>query len=127
MAILRETYEKIKHLVRSLGSDAWIIAIVVLVALASFGLGRLSVLYAEKGDFEVVYPHQQSASASEALPVGTTAQNGGAYVASKTGAKYHLPWCSGAQRIKNSNKIYFATKAEAEAAGYTPAGNCKGL
>jgi hypothetical protein len=51
----------------------------------------------------------------------------GSYVASKSGEKYHLPWCSGAQHIKEENKVWFKTKAEAEAAGYTPAANCKGI
>jgi hypothetical protein len=51
----------------------------------------------------------------------------GNYVASKTGSKYHLPWCSGAQTIKEENKIWFETKEEAESRGYSPAKNCKGL
>ncbi|MEN9622090.1 MAG: hypothetical protein RLZZ67_524 [Candidatus Parcubacteria bacterium] len=50
-----------------------------------------------------------------------------AYVASKTGTKYHLPTCIGAKGIKEANRVWFATKAEAEKAGYSPAGNCNGL
>lgn len=50
-----------------------------------------------------------------------------AYVASKTGTKYHLPTCAGAKQIKEENKVWFSTKEEAEAAGYTPATNCKGI
>jgi methylphosphotriester-DNA--protein-cysteine methyltransferase len=53
--------------------------------------------------------------------------SGGRIVASKTGAKYHLPWCSGAQTMKEENKIWFDSPEEARAAGYTPAANCKGL
>jgi len=49
------------------------------------------------------------------------------YVGSKNSNKYHLPWCSGARRIAEHNKVWFSSKAEAEAAGYTPAGNCKGI
>ncbi|HED38129.1 MAG TPA: hypothetical protein ENI76_07790 [Ignavibacteria bacterium] len=49
------------------------------------------------------------------------------YVGSINGSKYHYPWCSGAQRIKESNKIQFSSKEEAIKAGYTPAANCKGL
>lgn len=52
---------------------------------------------------------------------------GGQYVASKKGSKYHLPWCAGAKSILEENKIWFASKEEAEKAGYTPAGNCKGI
>ena len=61
------------------------------------------------------------------LPKGTATSASGSYVASKNSNKYHLPWCSGAARITEENKIWFSSKAEAEAAGYTPAGNCKGI
>ncbi len=37
---------------------------------------------------------------------------------------YHHAWCSGASRIKEENKIWFATENEAISAGYTLAGNC---
>ena len=60
--------------------------------------------------------------ASSPSPVG-----GGQLVASKTGAKYHFPWCSGAQRISETNKVWFDSVEEARKAGYTPASNCKGL
>lgn len=49
------------------------------------------------------------------------------YVASKTGSKYYLSDCAGAKRIKYENKVWFATKELAAAAGYQPAANCKGL
>jgi methylphosphotriester-DNA--protein-cysteine methyltransferase len=49
------------------------------------------------------------------------------YVASKKGKKYHLPTCVGAKTISEANKVWFVTKADAEKAGYTPAGNCKGI
>ncbi|OHA15361.1 MAG: hypothetical protein A3G52_00010 [Candidatus Taylorbacteria bacterium RIFCSPLOWO2_12_FULL_43_20] len=51
----------------------------------------------------------------------------GLLVGSKTSDKYHYPWCSGALRMKEENKIWFKSAEEARAAGYTPAGNCKGL
>lgn len=49
------------------------------------------------------------------------------YVGSKSGTKYHLMTCAGAKRIKEENKVFFATAADAEAAGYSPAANCPGL
>jgi hypothetical protein len=49
------------------------------------------------------------------------------YVASKSGTKYHLSTCSGAKLIKEENKLFFATKDEAESAGYSKAANCPGL
>jgi hypothetical protein len=51
----------------------------------------------------------------------------GAYVASKNSNKFHLPWCSGALRISDANKIWFQTKEEAIKKGYEPASNCKGM
>ncbi len=52
---------------------------------------------------------------------------GGQVVASRSGKKYHFPWCPGAETISEKNKIWFADEKEARRRGYTPAGNCKGL
>jgi len=46
------------------------------------------------------------------------------YVASVNGKYYYLPNCSGVNRIKEENKIWFKTKEEAESKGYKPAPNC---
>jgi len=126
---IKDFHQKIKGVLNKANTeDFGLILIVLLVAFASFGLGRLSVL--DMPDEPITI---QSASTFNAIS-GVT-QGGevaaeipeGGYVASKNSDKYHLPWCSGAQRISEQNKIYFATKAEAESAGYTPAGNCKGI
>jgi len=53
------------------------------------------------------------------------ATGGGNIVASKNGKKYYFVHCSGANRIKNENKIYFSTIEAAEGAGYTLAANCE--
>jgi hypothetical protein len=37
---------------------------------------------------------------------------------------YHHLWCSGAQRIKETNKVWFPTEEAAISAGYTLAANC---
>ncbi len=52
---------------------------------------------------------------------------GGLLVASRSGKKYHFPWCPGADTIAEKNKIWFKDEQEARRRGYTPAGNCKGL
>lgn len=39
--------------------------------------------------------------------------------------KYHLPHCSGYSQIKAENQQPFATEAQAIAAGFNLAGNCK--
>jgi len=51
----------------------------------------------------------------------------GLLVASKTGKKYHFPWCAGAAQIAEKNKIWFDSYAAAQSAGYTAAANCPNL
>ena len=121
-------------------------AAVVVVALASFGLGRLSV-YEEKKPLTATMstnkstaeaPIQAPATVVQTAKVAAPATIGAATAASagnaqstivgaKTTKKYHYTWCSGAARIKEENKVYFASITEAKAAGYVPAANCPGL
>ena len=104
--------------------DAFLVAAVVLIALAAFGLGRLSVMYGGHEPLKIEYPEGgQGATAVSGVPE-TAAKT---FVASINGTKYYLPNCSGVSRINDENKIWFATKEEAELAGYAPAANCPGL
>ncbi len=102
----------------------------LLVAVLAFGLGRLSVIESEKDpvsiDFDFgVLPESmrgETISFKEEIDEGK-----GAVVGSKNSDIYHLPWCPGAQRINDENKVWFESRTAAEEAGYTPARNCKGL
>lgn len=128
-AILQEIREKIKSVLER--QDIYLSVVLVLVAVASFGLGRQSVT-AGAGGNEVRELEQVTKAAVSPAPAGDTAAKNTSlpttyYVASKSGKAYHLPHCSGAKSISEANKITFATKAEAEAAGYRPAANCKGI
>lgn len=108
--------------------DYFILIIIILVAFSSFGLGRLSTIENTKKRpvvFEQSLP-AATLSAKNTLPENQSIQEG-SLVASKNGTKYHFPWCSGAQRIKEENKIWFNSTKEAREGGYTPAANCKGL
>lgn len=115
--------------------------LLICIALAAFGLGRLSGLTQvstsniasagiERFDahpkIETVSTETESTESQDGAsePAVSSAKT---YVASKNGTKYHLPWCSGAQRMKEENKVWFETKEEAEAQGYAPAANCKGI
>lgn len=49
----------------------------------------------------------------------------GMYVASKNGKMYYRVDCSGAGRIKEENKVWFATSKDAEESGYQYASSCK--
>ena len=126
---LQELKEEIKLAYGVLNSrDFFFSAVIVLVGFASFGLGRLSLLESKREPMRV----------ENALIAGVggvkmeekkeeTSALGGQIVASKTGSKYHFPWCAGASQIAEKNKIWFDSVEEAQKAGYAPASNCKGL
>lgn len=106
----------------------YITMVLILVAAASFGLGRQSIITStmapSRNEVTVVTATTKPEAATENIetPLPSTY-----YVASKNGQVYHLPHCSGAKNISEANKITFTTKEEAEAAGYRPAANCKGI
>lgn len=113
--------------------DLIVIMVIIAVALISFGLGRLSKIRDNKHSITI---ENTGATAGQIKPVLSPeiAQNEpaipnqeGMLVGSKNGTKYHYPWCSGALRIKEENKVWFSSVEEARKAGYTPASNCKGL
>lgn len=139
--------EKFKSLV---SDERYFMAIlVILVAVASFALGRYSTMpngslwgqgtgkgatagvsmaYTEvspKMDdepTEAKNPRVAKPTSTDVIPVAP-----GPYVASKSGTKYHHETCGGAKQIKQENKLYFSTEADARAAGYSLASNCKML
>lgn len=115
---LGELQAKIRAIPGRFWDDAFLVVAIFLIALASFGLGRLSVLYEANEPLRVVQIEEEAPA--------VTAETG-KYVASISGSRYHLPWCPGAQSIKEENKIWFETRDDAEVAGYTPAVNCIGL
>jgi Metal binding domain of Ada len=117
--------------------------LVILVAGASFGLGRQSVVEKNQENKAATQsgvvvtpstsqvptptPHSSTTTPTQAIHQGAAVSGAviGTVVASKSGSKYHLPTCAGAKQIKPDNLISFESIAAAEAAGYTPAANCK--
>lgn len=98
--------------------DLLFVLILLFVGISAFGLGRLS-------NYEEVRPAVRLFEAETYIQVPVPL--GGMIVASKNGSKYHFPWCSGARTMSDANKIWFSSIEEALKAGYTAAGNCKGL
>ena len=49
----------------------------------------------------------------------------GSYTASSRSDKFHMPFCPSAARISEDNRVWFSTRDEAVAAGYSPCGRCK--
>jgi hypothetical protein len=123
-------------------------AIVVLVGVGSFGIGRLTALRERQGGNLAIYAAPNTAAVALAVPVSDTATEAAPpdpavsdrseaaapaaqapvahnFVASKNGTKYYAPTCSGASRIKPANEVWFATEADAKSAGYTLSATCK--
>lgn len=126
---LQKSKQKFKELARG---DLYIVAIIILVGFAGFGLGRISLVEDSREGVKINFPEhlsanilnsQEDAGGAEAPP----AMGQGLLVASKNGSKYHYPWCGGAKSISEKNKIWFDSIDEARKAGYTKATNCKGL
>ena len=103
-----------------------------LVAALSFGLGRWTKIKETNEPVKIeranLAAQVMTATGQNQLPLeALELKIGGQLVGSKNGTKYHYPWCSGAERIKEENKIWFQSAEEAKRAGYTPAANCPGL
>ena len=111
-------------------TDGILVVVMILLGTASFGLGRLSVSEAPQEKVALCQSArytQEGQVAGVIKPLTEISQQTGQFVASRNGTAYHFPWCSGAQRIKEENKVWFATHEEAQQAGYRKAANCKGL
>jgi hypothetical protein len=139
--------KKLKSLI--LDDTVYIAFLLVFTAIGSFGLGKMSAARPQK---LVTVPEPSvmltqsatSTSSGSATDLALKSAPSAAtltapldvpseqtvvapvrnFVASKAGTKFHALTCPGAKTIKETNKIYFASVSDAEAAGYTRAANC---
>jgi hypothetical protein len=141
--MLPEYAKKVKKWIGDNRADLFTSAMIFLIGMASFGLGRLSSSLPLKEPIRIedssVFEEQSSAApvpfasasgkASSEISSGNLNQVSpkGSFVASKSGSAYYAVWCSGVSRIREENKVWFQTKEEAKAQGYRPAKNCPGL
>ena len=127
---------KFCKLARRGGGELYLAAVIVLVAVISFGLGRLSKIREEKTPITIENV-KENEETGESKPLSTSnvdktnssapSSSSKIFVASRNGKKYYYAWCESANVIKEQNRVWFSTQAEAEKAGYQPAANCKGL
>ena len=119
----------------TLPNDVFLGVIIILVAFGSFGLGRLSRIEGARTPIRIENAPKvtsetftQKAVVADTVPSLASLGSGSSQlVGSKNGKKYYYVWCSGVSRIAGGNRVYFETKADAEARGYTPSSTCKGL
>lgn len=116
---IQEYWLEIKGLADLKLAEWGLFAVVALVGIGAFGLGRLSAL-------EELKPPVSIGQAPRAIAPRALAA-GGLIVASKKGSAYYFPWCAGAQKISPSNAVWFSDEASAIQAGYQSSKSCKGL
>ncbi len=138
---IKDLKEKIKQFLASdRARDLYISLIIILVAIAAFGLGRLSKANLDGPGVVIQIPDRNQssygASASGTSNESTVSETANAsnsvsnvsvktIFASKNGTKYYFPSCSGAIKIKEENKIWFSTEAAAQSAGFVKSSTCK--
>ena len=92
---------------------------IVLVALISFGAGRLT---APSADNESIIIQQPTASIEQSLRQSSEEDDKkiekGEFVGSVKSNKYHWPDCPWANKISLNNQIRFSSEQEAQSAGY---------
>lgn len=127
--------EKIKN-APDIPRDAFFIVLFLLLVAIGYVGGRIYILEKERAqELRVVrvadaVPGSENKTEMNNNSLTQTKNNvpvGMKYVASKSGKVFHLPWCPGAKKIKEENKIWFSSIEEAISAGYRPAGNCDGI
>lgn len=113
--------DKLNKIKGKLGIDNFTILyliVIIGVGISAFGLGRLSTENNyPKQDFKVADNIQNQLGSALSIEKN--------YVASKNGKMYYPLGCSGANRIKLENQIWFATTTEAERSGYQLSTSCK--
>ncbi len=112
--------------------DVFVVLVLIGTALFSFGLGRVSVL-APRPPVVITMATSSDVYLSPAADISgegsvnqtaSAAGAGAAITGTRTTRSYYFSWCSGVNRIKEKNRVYFNSKEEAENAGYHPASSC---
>ena len=124
---------KIRNFVQAYNNELFFVLVFVLVGLVGFGIGRLSVvgqgssvnaLRVESTPMPIENVVEAIQGRGEEAIGSETPTN---IVGNKNTQVFHLSSCTGAKRMSETNKIYFASVKEALDAGFRPAGNCPGL
>ncbi|MEK7124853.1 MAG: hypothetical protein AAB864_00410 [Patescibacteria group bacterium] len=124
---LNELLSQIGVRVKQVQYELFLIVCIALIALTSYQMGKL----ASRGKLPLTIGEDaaifRAAQGQETAAQATAAPRDPRVVVSKASdsKKYHFTWCSGAQRIKEENKLWFANETLAQQVGYTLADNCQ--
>lgn len=96
----------------------------VLVAILSYGAGKLSVAY--RPATPIIFKDSancQKALTGEEIAAVESAKNEGKIIGNKKSLIYHLPGGAFYDKVSLENRVYFNSEAEAQKAGYRKAKN----
>lgn len=124
--------ENLKHYQDILikNEDKIILAIgFILVAILSFGAGKLSEV--NRGQTPIIFQDNANCVKSQALTNKITddqnksieSMTQGKIIGNKNSKIYHIPGGGSYGKISEENRVYFATEADAQKAGYRKARN----
>lgn len=102
-----------------------LIIVLIFVAIASFGLGRLSLEGETSEEITVEEPKGTLAGDAKTMYNEKVIDGEKRFFASKNGKKYYSLGCGGASRIKPENQIWFKSREDAEKSGFTLSTACK--
>lgn len=116
----------LKQFVKEHQSDITLTIGIILVALISFGAGRLTASQTDKKPIVIQSPTPNTTNPSD-LSTGQAASieqslletEQGRFVGSVNSNKYHWPDCSWVKKIVPQNQIWFSSETEAQTVGYT--------
>ena len=100
-----------------------VIGVILLFGLIVYQIATLE--YSFNHNDNVISIEKSLEIADIAPKIGKSASDGFYIVASKSGTKYYYQNCTGLDRIKHENRVFFASETEAEGRGLSLAKNCK--
>lgn len=128
--IIPESFLKIKPLRQTFGVVVIKTLCGTLVVGAAFMLGRISAFseIRPQTSLKIIYPPLVTSSVKPYNPATNPLEPAQwSFVASQTGKTYYPKGCSGINRIKPENRVYFTTADQAQRSGYTLSTACTSL
>lgn len=129
--------------------QVFLVSVIMLVSIISFGLGRLSAKYqtaeldvqstlVNTADLDkiatgpslksVVQKNTSPTNENREVTASNSIRTGNKKIVGNKNSKiYHYEDCPGALKMKEESRVFFISALEAKTAGFRPAGNCPGL
>lgn len=102
----------------------------LLIGIISYRIGSNQKLNNLEANISIIYPNEsaiikETSESKDNNDVISNISSSKSIIASKSGKVYYTADCSGSNRIKDENKVYFQTKEEAQSVGLTLSKTCK--